>query len=100
MRLGKLEVDGPALNQLCKQWGVHKLEAFGSVLREDFGDESDVDLLVTFLPGRKPKLFGLVEFQEQLQTLLARRVDLAEPGQLKWVIRDGVLREAQVVYAT
>ena len=51
------------------------------------------------LPGRKPKLFGLVDFQEQFQTLLARRVDLAEPEQQKWVIRDRVLREARVVYA-
>ena len=61
MRLGKLEVDGRALNLLCEQWGVQKLEAFGSVLREEFGDESDVDLLVTFLPGRKPKLFGVTQ---------------------------------------
>lgn len=99
MRLGKLEVDGRALNSLCEQWGVRKLKAFGSVLREDFGDESDVDLLVTFLPGRKPGLFGLVDFQEQLQSLLGRKVDLAEPEQLKWVIRDRVLQEARVVYA-
>lgn len=97
--MGRLEVDGRALNQLCEQWGVHKLEAFGSVLREDFGDESDVDLLVTFLPGRKPKLLGLADFQEQLQSLLGRNVDLAEPEQLKWVIRDRVLQEARVVYA-
>ena len=51
------------------------------------------------MPGRKPKLLGLVDFQEQLQALLDRRVDLAEPGQLKWVIRDRVLRGARVVYA-
>jgi uncharacterized protein len=99
MHLDKLSFDQSALEAICRQWRVVKLEAFGSVLREDFGPDSDVDLLVTFAPGHKPTFADLIRLQEALEELFARKVDLAEPEQLKWVIRDRVQQEAQVVYA-
>lgn len=99
MKLGKLIVNGEALITICRRWNVAKIEAFGSVLRDDFGPESDVDLLVSFNSGTKPSFAELMALQDALEALLGRKVDLAQPQQLKWVIRDRVLAEAQVVYA-
>lgn len=99
MKLGALEVDDAKLASLCAKHQVARLDAFGSVLRPDFGPGSDVDLLVRFQPGYRPGLLALSSLEEELAELLGRRVDMAEPSQLKWVIRDRVLEEAQVVFA-
>lgn len=99
MRLGALQVNDRELRDLCLRHGVERLQAFGSVLRDDFGPESDVDLLVHFKENVKPGLSGLISLQQDLEALLGRRVDLAEPSQLKWVIRDRVLEEARLVFA-
>lgn len=70
---------------------------FGSVLREDFRTDSDVDVLVEFLPGHVPGI-QFQDFEAELSTLLARRVDLNTPGFLSHHFRDEVMREAEVHY--
>jgi len=73
------------------------LSLFGSVLREDFGPESDIDVLVEFEPGQVPGL-EFVRMKEELSQLLGRRVDLNTPKSLSPYFREEVLREAERVY--
>ncbi len=81
----------------CRHHGIRRLSLFGSILRDDFRPESDVDVLVEFEMGRTPGLafFGM---QEELCHILGRPVDLHTPGFLSDAFRDEVLREAEVQY--
>ena len=64
--------------EYCRRWGVRELALFGSVLRDDFRPDSDIDVLVTFEPGVRRTLFDLGAMQEELEALFGRRVDLVE----------------------
>ena len=97
--IGNLTFDERLLEDLCKRWRIERLEAFGSVLRADFASGSDVDLLATYEPGVKYGFLDQARLETELESLLGRKVDLAEPHLLKWVIRERVLKEAQVVFA-
>lgn len=83
--------------EFCRRHHIHRLALFGSVLREDFTAQSDVDVLVEFEPGRTPGL-AFFRLQDELSALLGRRVDLNTPGSLSRYFRDEVLREARPVY--
>ena len=85
------------LSEFCRRNHIRRLGFFGSVLRDDFGPESDVDVLVEFEPGHVP---GLVFFslEEELSSLLGRKVDLNTPGFLSPYFREAVLSEAEVLY--
>jgi hypothetical protein len=85
------------LAELCRRHHIRRLAFFGSVLREDFRPDSDVDVLVEFETGRTPG-FAFFGIQEELSRLLGRKVDLNTPGFLSPYYRDEVLREAQDVY--
>ena len=91
--------DAEALEQFCRRHGVRRLSVFGSVLRDDFGPESDVDLLVEFEPSVVVGLMGLSRMEYELSDLFGRRVDLNTPGGLHRRFRDRVLAEAEVLYA-
>jgi predicted nucleotidyltransferase len=67
-----------AVEEFCRRWQISELSLFGSVLREDFGPESDIDVLVTFGPGARWSLFDMVHMQSELADILGRRVDLVE----------------------
>lgn len=89
---------GP-LADLCRRHGVNRLSLFGSVLRADFGPDSDVDVLVEFLPGVRCGLIGMARLQRELSELIGRPVDLRTPKDLSRYFRDQVLREAVEQYA-
>lgn len=73
---------------------------FGSVLRADFGPESDIDVLVEFEPTHVPGLFGIARMERELSTLFGgRKVDLRTPEDLSRYFREDVLKEAEVQYA-
>ena len=73
---------------------------FGSVLRADFGHESDIDVLVEFEPAHVPGLFGIARMERELSTLFdGRKVDLRTPEDLSRYFREDVLKEAEVQYA-
>lgn len=80
-----------------KASGIRKLAVFGSAVHGDFTEESDLDVLVEFAPGRTPGL-AFFEIQEKLGQILRRKVDLNTPGFLSRHFRDAVLEEAEVVY--
>ena len=75
MRVTDLKVDLQRLAALCHRYGVAKLEAFGSFVRGDAGRDSDLDLLVTYVPGYKAGL-DFVALQQELEQLIGRHVDL------------------------
>jgi len=91
-------VDKEALAAFCRRRHIRRLSFFGSVLREDFGDDSDVDVLVEFDPDHVPGL-GFFQAERELSDLLGRKVDLNTPGFVSRYFRDEVLAEAQVLYA-
>jgi predicted nucleotidyltransferase len=94
----RIEIDRDALAEFCRRRRIRKLAFFGSVLRDDFGPASDVDVLVEFEPGARVGLIGLARMENELSDLLGRKVDLNTPGCLSPYFRDEVLREAEVVH--
>lgn len=72
---------------------------YGSVLREDFTPESDIDILVSFLPGRTPGLLAVAEMELQLEQLLGRMVELRTHSDLSLLIRDRVVADSRPLYA-
>lgn len=95
-----LGVSAETIANLCRRHHIRKLSFFGSVLREDFGPESDVDVLVEFEPEHIPGFLRLYGIEQELSTLLGgRSVDLVTEKFLNRRIRDGVLATAEVCYA-
>ncbi len=95
----KIQIPTEQIRDLCRRNQIRQLLLFGSVLRDDFRPESDVDVLVEFEPGAQIGLFEFMRIQEELAALLQRPVDLVPKDGLKPVIRSSVLASAQVVYA-
>jgi uncharacterized protein len=91
-----------ALDAFCARWGVAELALFGSIVRTDFGPDSDVDLLVTFAPDTRHTLFDMVTMTEELEALFGRRVDLLTRRSVErspnYIRRREILSEAQVIY--
>lgn len=89
--------------EFCRKWNVIEFALFGSVLRDDFRPESDVDVLVTFHTTARPSLFDLGGMALELEGLLQRRVDLLERRGLEQsdnpYLRPEILRTARVIYA-
>jgi uncharacterized protein len=91
-------VDSNVIADFCRRNHIRKLAFFGSVLRNDFRPESDVDVLVEFEPGHVPGL-AFLSMEEELSKILGRKVDLNTPGFLSPYFRDRVVAEAEVQYA-
>ena len=98
-RTPAIPIPAEAIAAFCRKHHIRKLALFGSVLRDDFGPDSDVDVLVEFDPEHIPG-WNIVSMADELSELLdGRRVDLLTFKGLHPFIRDRVLREAQDVYA-
>jgi predicted nucleotidyltransferase len=93
----RLPIDPQAVAAFCQRHHVRRLALFGSVLRDDFTPESDVDVLVEFEPGFVPGL-RFFSLEEEFSTILGRKVDLNTPGFLSRYFRDKVLKEAETQY--
>ena len=86
--------------EFCERHHIRKLALFGSVLREDFRPDSDVDVLVVFEPGHVPGFFRLFDLEEELSAIFGgRKVDLRTPEDLSRYFRREVEAEAEVQYA-
>ena len=72
----RIPIPQDAIADFCRRWQVTEFALFGSVLRDDFGPDSDVDVLVAFSPDAKHSLFDLVRMEDELRTIFGRRVDL------------------------
>ena len=97
-----LPVDRERVGDFCRKWQIAELSLFGSVLRDDFGPESDVDVLVTFAPGSHRTMSDLAQMEEELQTLFGRAVDLVERSSVErshnYIRRREVLRHIEKLY--
>ena len=91
--------DGETLEKFCCENGIKKLSLFGSVLRDDFGPESDIDMLVEFLPGEVVTYIDMAGFEIELTEIFGgMKVDLRTPAELSRYFRDNVMAEAETMY--
>jgi len=98
--MAEFQIDTEQIAEFCRANHIRRLSLFGSVLRDDFSPESDLDVLVEFEDGHVPGLFGLARIERNLSEMLAgRKVDLRTPEDLSRYFRDDVLAEAEVQYA-
>jgi predicted nucleotidyltransferase len=99
----KIKLPYKQIERFCTKWGVIELSLFGSILRDDFRPDSDVDILVTFSPQMCWTLFDHVDMQDELKTIFQRDVDLVtrrgiERSQNE-IRRQDILESAKVIYA-
>jgi hypothetical protein len=100
--MGELRIDVPKkeIEAFCRKWRVKEFSIFGSALREDFGPQSDIDVLVELQPGHGLSLYDWVDMIDELETMFRREVDLVAKGGLRNPFRrQEILRTAEVVYA-
>ncbi len=96
----RIDLPGEKIAEFCRRWKVTEFGLFGSVLRDDFRPDSDVDVLVTFATDAGWSLFDLAEMQEELKAILGHEVELVEREGLRNPFRrHEILRNLQVVYA-
>jgi predicted nucleotidyltransferase len=95
----RISIPSERIEAFCRQHGVRRLALFGSVLRDDFGPESDVDVLIELEPDHRVGLLGLVAMEQELSEILGRKVDVRTPNDLSRYFRDEVVRTADVLYA-
>ena len=93
-----VEIPQTEVAELCKRHHIRRLALFGSVLREDFRTDSDVDVLVEFDPDVRVGLIRLAGIEQELSALLGRKVDLRTPAELSRYFRQEVVRTARVQY--
>ena len=96
-----LKIDHELIAAFCRKWKIRELAFFGSILRDDFRPDSDVDVLVEFEPGQVPG-FAFVTLQEELQELLGRKVDVMTRRSIErsrnWIRRKEILESAESFY--
>ena len=95
----RIEISKDRIAAFCRRYHIRSLSIFGSVLREDFGPDSDVDVLVEFEPEAQVGFIALSRMRRELSTLLQRPVDLVPREGLKPKIREAVLSSAEELYA-
>lgn len=99
MKLHGIEIDDARLGDFCRRHNIRELLFFGSVTREDFRPDSDLDVIVNFLPGLKPSLLVFGGIQMDLTALLGRQVHLHTDQMIPPALREQIRRDARVAYA-
>jgi predicted nucleotidyltransferase len=94
----RIKIPQEKLAEFCRRRRIKKLSLFGSVLRDDFGPDSDVDVLVEFETGHTPG-FAIIDMENELSGMVGRKVDMRTPNDLSRYFRDRVVRESRVEYA-
>ena len=95
MKYHNIEIHKEQLDVFCRKNNIRRLSLFGSILREDFGPESDIDFLVEFEEGKTPSLLGMADLEIKISKMLKRKVDLRTPNDLSRYFRDEVLERAE-----
>ncbi len=98
MKTKNVEINEEAIRTFCEKHHIHRLALFGSVLRDDFGPDSDVDVLIDFEPGHAVGLITFAGLENELSDLVGRRIDLNTPDGLSPYFRDAVLSEQEPLY--
>ena len=97
--MDKVSIPKNQIEEFCRRHHIRKLSLFGSVLRDDFGPESDLDVLVEFEPDAKVGLLKMARIERDLSELLKKKIDLRTPEDLSRYFRQEVLNTAAVQYA-
>jgi predicted nucleotidyltransferase len=102
MIFSALTINQSMLDEFCRRWNIQELALFGSALRDDFGPDSDIDLLITFTDDADWGLLAHLQIQHELESILGRSVDLISRQALaqspNWLRRQAILDTAQVLY--
>jgi predicted nucleotidyltransferase len=103
--LARLGVEFSQIEDFCRRWNIVRFELFGSVLRDDFDAESDIDVLVTFRKGASPvRVADHLDMEEEAATLFGRPVDLVKRDLVEespnWIRKRSILESARQIYAT
>lgn len=100
----KLSLPYEQIAEFCRKWRVTEFALFGSVLRDDFRPDSDVDVLVTWAPDARISLFDYTPMKEELEEIFGRKVDLISKRGVEqssnWIRRKAILESARVVYGS
>jgi predicted nucleotidyltransferase len=99
MTFGTAQVDEAQLARICRAYGVRELSVFGSATHDSMRPDSDIDLLVDFLPSAEPGLLDHAGLMLELAELFGRRVDLVSKNGLKPLIRESVTQQSRRLYA-
>ncbi len=103
MKIKGTELAIAQIQAFCQRWEITEFALFGSVLRDDFRSDSDIDVLVTFAPAAHPTLFDLVRMENELKEIFQRDVDLVSRRGIEqsrnYLRRSEILASAQVIYA-
>lgn len=99
----RISLDRDEVAAFCRRWGIAEMSFFGSVLRNDFREDSDVDVLVSFRPGAEWSLLDHVRMEEELGRVLGRKADIVTRPAVErsgnWIRREQILSTAEPVYA-
>ena len=99
----RIEIPSERIAAFCERWQVTELALFGSVLRDDFGPDSDIDVLATFREEARHSLFDLVRMERELGSILERDVDLVERADIErspnYLRRRAILESPETIYA-
>ena len=97
----RISIDREKIAEFCRRWKITEFALFGSVLREDFRPDSDVDVLVTFAPSAEWSLFDMVYMQGELEKIFRRKVDLVSrrgvEGSRNYLRRKAILSSAEII---
>ena len=95
----RIDIPREKIEDFCRRWKIKEMAIFGSVLREDFGPESDVDYLVTFFEQARWSLFDWVEMIEELKKITGREIDLVDRESIRNPFRRrSILARMEVIY--
>jgi hypothetical protein len=98
----RIPIDRDRIEEFCRRWRIVELALFGSVLRDDFAPQSDVDVMVRFASDVRYGLFDLARIQEELEVILGRKVDLVERQAVErsqnYIRRQHILGHAEILY--
>lgn len=99
----RIEIPESLIKDFCHKWGIREFALFGSVLRDDFRDDSDVDVMVQFDPEAHRTLFDLMEMQDELREVFGREVDILTRRGVEqsrnYIRKKEILSTAEVIYA-
>jgi len=99
-----IRIQADKISDFCRRWKITEFALFGSILRDDFRPDSDIDVLVTFAPDAGWSLFDHVTMQDELKVIFGRKVDLVSRRGVErsqnYIRRKAILSSAQVIYVT
>jgi len=98
MKPERINITESQISDFCQSNHIRKFAFYGSVLRDDFRPDSDIDVLVEFEPNQPIGLMEVVRMERRLSELMGRKVDLRTPQDLSRYFRDEVVAEAEIMY--